>query len=97
MKHKSLNYVKNNINDTYNVQCIFGNIIIKKIILNNKEIYNIDVSLCENKYTLSLIRRYSDNYTKTENLTYKSLQDAINAIEKSCNDYYNNEIKFWFH
>lgn len=94
MKHQKLVLLSNG--DSFSVNCLFGNIVINETKVNNKKCYTIH-PYTDNKYTLTLFKKYSDNYRKVEDITYKTPQDALNAIEKVCNEYYNNEIKFWFH
>lgn len=93
MKHKKI--IPLTTSDGCTFQCLLGNMSISTKKFNNKDFFVIEPST-NNKYTLSLVKSYKNNYRDVEDVKFKTMQDAINAVEKVCNEFYNTEIKFWF-
>lgn len=90
MKHCKLKPYKIN-NDVYVVDCVLG-VNIRIIKDRNKWFLQ---PLQKHPYLRALVRKYDKDLVE-EKLSYKSLNDAVNALEKSCNEYYKNYIEFYF-
>lgn len=93
MKHKKIVPIDCK-NGNYTVKCILGNFHISKTRIKNKDVFSL-YAYSKNSYAQSLVRKY-DSKLNREEITYKSLNDVVVAIEKVCNLYYTNEIKFYY-
>lgn len=94
VKHRQLFPIKTGT-DSYNVNCIFGLLTINKQEIKKSEVWTITPHF-HNKYSLALTKEYLNNYQTERLVLFKSLENALIAIQKLCDDYYREEIKFWY-
>lgn len=89
MKHRKIRPIKVDEN-TYTILCFFGYMQVRR---ERKdwilECYSKD------KYTLFLTKRLESDGTFKQ-VRYKSIEQVTQAIEKVSNDFFREEIKFWF-
>lgn len=93
MKHRKITAISCN-NGNYTVSCLLGNFHITPIKVKNKNMYKL-YTFSSSAHSQSLVRKY-DKEMNREEIYYKSVDDITNAIEKECNSFYNNTIKFYF-
>ena len=93
MKHRKIKPIDCK-NGNYTVRCILGNFHISKSKLKGKDVFSL-YAYSKNSYAQALVRKYNAKLEREE-ITYKSLNEVVNAIEKSCNTYFTNEIKFYY-
>lgn len=86
MKHRCIKTQKVN-DDRYTLHCVLGNFHISR---EKKEWVIYPYS--KNSYTLSILKELKNGELK--DIRYKSLDQAVTAIQKSCNEFINN-IKFY--
>lgn len=82
MKHRKIKAVECPDNK-FTVHCALGNFHITSEKVKNKNVFHLH-AYSKHPYAQALIRRYDADLNREE-ITYKSLNEVLIAIEKSCN------------
>lgn len=89
MKHRKIQPTKVDEN-TYTIMCFLGNIHVRR----ERKDWIVHCH-SKNKHTLFLTKRLESDGTFKQ-VRYKSIEQVTQAIEKVSNDFFREEIKFWF-
>lgn len=77
--------------DVYAVDCVLG-VNIRLVKEKNKWHFE---PFQNHPYLRALVRKYNAKLEE-EKIYYKSMNEAVIALEKSCNEYYKQYIEFYF-